>query len=454
MQQVKFLLEEKDMPRKWYNIVADLDGAMLPILHPGTGQPVGPDDLAPIFPMSLIQQEVSGEKYIDIPEEVLDAYTMWRPTPVFRARRLEEALGTPAHIYYKYEGVSPTGSHKPNTAVAQAYYNKQEGIRRLTTETGAGQWGSALSFACNIFGLECKVYMVKVSYEQKPYRRIMMETWGAKVVPSPSRDTDAGKKILEMDPDTSGSLGIAISEAVNDAAIDDATKYSLGSVLSHVLLHQTVIGLEARKQMDMAGEYPDVVIGCVGGGSNFAGLALPYLQDKLGGKELRAVAVEPTACPTLTRGVFTYDFGDTAQLTPLIPMYTLGHKFVPPTIHAGGLRYHGGSPLLCELVRRGLVEARAYHQNEVFESAVTFARAEGILPAPETAHAVKAAIDEANLAKEEGKERTILFNFSGHGHFDLAAYDAYLQGKLTDYALPEEEIKAALNDLEGLPKVE
>jgi tryptophan synthase beta chain len=454
MTQAKFLLSEKDIPRQWYNILADLKETMLPVLHPGTGKPVGPDDLAPIFPMALIEQEVSRERYVDIPEDVLDAYMLWRPTPLMRAVRLEAVLGTPARIYYKNEGVSPTGSHKPNTAVAQAYYNKREGIKRLTTETGAGQWGSALSFACNIFGLDCKVYMVRVSYEQKPYRRIMMETWGAKVVPSPSRDTDAGRKILEFDPDTSGSLGIAISEAVNDAAMDEATKYSLGSVLNHVLLHQTVVGLEAKKQMEMTGDYPDVILGCVGGGSNFAGMALPFIKDKLDGKQLRAIAVEPTACPTLTRGIFTYDFGDTAELTPLIPMFTLGHKFVPPKIHAGGLRYHGDSPLLCELVRKGLMEARAYHQNEVFEAAVTFAKAEGILPAPETAHAVKAAMDEAIDARKEGKERVILFNFSGHGHFDLAAYDAFLRGELTDYELPEEEIKTALAGLEGLPKVE
>jgi tryptophan synthase beta chain len=427
---------------------------MLPVLHPGTGQPVGPEDLAPIFPMELIKQEVTREPYIDIPEEVLDAYSLWRPTPLMRARNLEAHLKTPARIYFKHEGVSPSGSHKPNTAVAQAFYNKQEGIKRLTTETGAGQWGSALSFACNIFGIECKVYMVKVSYEQKPYRRIMMETWGANVIPSPSTETEAGRKILEADPETSGSLGIAISEAVNDAVMDEASKYSLGSVLNHVLLHQTVIGQEAQLQMAMTGDYPDVVIGCVGGGSNFAGLALPYVKDKIDGKQLRAVAVEPTACPTLTRGIFAYDFGDTAELTPLIPMYTLGHKFIPDTIHAGGLRYHGGSPLLCELVRKKLIEARAYHQTEVFEAAVTFARTEGILPAPETAHAIKAAVDEAIQAREAGEERVILFNLSGHGHFDLAAYEAYLHGKLVDYELPDEKIQAALKDLEGLPKAE
>jgi tryptophan synthase beta chain len=442
------------MPRHWYNIVADLRDAMLPVLHPGTGQPVGPEDLAPIFPMELIKQEVSRERYVDIPTEVLEAYRLWRPTPLMRARNLEAHLGTPARIYYKHEGVSPTGSHKPNTAVAQAFYNKREGVRRLTTETGAGQWGSALSFACNLFGMECKVYMVKVSYEQKPYRRIMMEVWGANVVPSPSPDTEAGRKILEADPETPGSLGIAISEAVNDAATDETTKYSLGSVLNHVLLHQTVIGQEAQLQMKLAGDYPDVVIGCVGGGSNFAGLAIPFVRDKLEGKDLRAVAVEPVACPTLTRGIFAYDFGDAAELTPLIPMYTLGHKFVPARIHAGGLRYHGGSPLLCELVRKKLIEAKAYHQNEVFKAAVTFARAEGIIPAPETAHAIKAAVDEALEAKSRGEERVILFNLSGHGHFDLAAYDAYQRGELLDYELPDEAIRGCLKDLEGLPKAE
>jgi len=452
MEKVKFTLDQREMPTQWYNIVADLNGMLLPVLHPGTGKPIGPDDLAPLFPMALIRQEVTQERNVDIPEEVLEAYSLWRPTPLLRARRLEKLLGTPAKIYFKNESVSPTGSHKPNTAVAQAFYNRKEGVRRLTTETGAGQWGSALSFACNLFGLECKVYMVRVSYDQKPYRRVMMETWGAAVVSSPSSDTEAGRKVLELDPQTSGSLGIAISEAVNDAAASNTTKYSLGSVLNHVLLHQTVIGLEAGKQMDMAGAYPDVVIGCVGGGSNFAGLAIPFIRDKLGGKDLRAVAVEPTACPTLTRGIFGYDFGDTAELTPLLPMFTLGHKFVPPEIHSGGLRYHGDSPLLSELVRRGLVEARAYRQNEAFRAAVMFAKAEGIIPAPETAHAVKAAIDEANEAREAGEERTILFNFSGHGHFDLAAYEEFLGGKLEDYDLPEEKITAALEDLSGLPK--
>ena len=450
MQPTKFTLEEKEIPRQWYNILADLEGGMRPVLHPGTGKPVGPDDLAPLFPMALIEQEVSTQRYIEIPEAVLDAYALWRPTPLYRAHRLEVALETPARIYYKYEGTSPTGSHKPNTAVAQAYYNKQAGVKRLTTETGAGQWGCALSFACNIFGLECKVYMVRVSYEQKPYRRIMMEVWGAKVVPSPSRDTQAGRLMLEQDPESPGSLGIAISEAVNDAVSDAGTKYALGSVLNHVLLHQTVIGLEARKQMDKAGDYPDVVIGCVGGGSNFGGIAMPFIKDKLEGKALRAVAVEPTACPTLTKGIFAYDFGDTAELTPLLPMFTLGHKFMPAKIHAGGLRYHGDSPLLCELVRRGLIEARAYNQIEVFEAAIAFARTEGILPAPETAHAIKAVIDEALQAKSGGEERVILFNFSGHGHFDLAAYDSYLRGELTDYELPDAALAEAMKGLKPL----
>jgi tryptophan synthase beta chain len=454
METTRFCLDQKDIPREWYNIVADLAGPMLPILHPGTGQPVAPDDLAPIFPMALIAQEVSQDRYIAIPEEVLRAYLLWRPTPLMRARRLEQALETPARIYYKNEGVSPAGSHKPNTAVAQAYYNKQEGVARLTTETGAGQWGSALSFACNLFGLECMVYMVRVSFEQKPYRRIMMETWGGRVVPSPSDETMAGRKVLQQDPDSPGSLGIAISEAVEDAAAHETTKYSLGSVLNHVLLHQTIIGLEAKKQMEKAGDYPDVVIGCVGGGSNFSGIANPFLKDKLAGRDLRAVAVEPTACPTLTRGIFAYDFGDTAELTPLLPMFTLGHKFVPPRIHAGGLRYHGASPLLSEMVRRKLVEARAYGQAEAFKAAITFARTEGIIPAPETAHAIKAVIDEALEAKRTGEPRVILFNFSGHGHFDLAAYEAFLSGNLGDYKLPEEEIKKAIGDLGGLPKAE
>jgi len=451
MDEHKFLLTEKDIPKAWYNIIPDLPVPLPPVIHPATGQPIGPDDLAPLFPMALIQQEVSTEQFIEIPEPVRKVYKLWRPTPLYRARRLEKALDTPARIYYKYEGVSPPGSHKPNTAVAQAYYNKAEGVKRLTTETGAGQWGSALSFGCNLFGLECKVYMVKISYQQKPYRRILMETWGAKVVPSPSPDTNAGRKILEEDPDSLGSLGIAISEAVEDAATREDTKYSLGSVLNHVLLHQTVIGEEALKQMELAGDFPDVVIGCVGGGSNFAGLAFPFLRERLKrGLNTRFIAAEPTACPSLTKGLYAYDFGDTAETTPLLKMHTLGHKFVPPGIHAGGLRYHGMAPLICALYEGGYIEAVAYPQNAVFEAAVQFARAEGFLPAPETAHAVKAAIVEAIKAREAGEEKVILFNFSGHGHFDLAAYDEYLAGKLVDYEYPEEKVREAL---EYLPKV-
>ncbi|MDZ7261376.1 MAG: TrpB-like pyridoxal phosphate-dependent enzyme [candidate division KSB1 bacterium] len=452
MSDTKIFLEERELPRQWYNIAADLPHPTPPVLHPVTKQPVGPDDLAPLFPMALILQEVSQERWIDIPEQVLDIYRLWRPSPLYRARRLEKALDTPAKIYYKHEGVSPTGSHKPNTAVAQAYYNKQEGVKRLTTETGAGQWGSALSLACNFFGLECKVYMVKVSYNQKPYRRSMMMTWGATVVPSPSQDTASGRKILEQDPDSPGSLGIAISEAVEDAASREDTKYSLGSVLNHVLLHQTIVGLEAKKQMEKAGDYPDVVISCVGGGSNFAGLSFPFLYDKFRGQKLRAIAVEPKACPTLTRGPYAYDYGDTAEKTPLVAMHTLGHTFVPPGIHAGGLRYHGMAPLVSQLVLDGFVEAVAYHQVEVFDAAKLFSRCEGHVPAPETAHGIKAAIDEALKAKEEGTKKTILFNFSGHGHFDMSAYDAYFAGKLQDYALPEKDIQKTLKLIENYPK--
>ncbi|HXF50328.1 MAG TPA: TrpB-like pyridoxal phosphate-dependent enzyme [Dehalococcoidia bacterium] len=445
MGETKFLLPESKIPERWYNIIPDLPRPPAPVLHPGTKQPVGPDDLAPLFPMALIAQEVSTDRFVPIPEEVRDVYRLWRPTPLFRAVRLEKELGTPAHIYYKYEGVSPAGSHKPNTAVAQAYYNKQEGVKRITTETGAGQWGSALAMACNFFGIELKVYMVKVSYHQKPYRRSMMEVWGAHVVPSPSPDTNAGRAILGEDPDSPGSLGIAISEAVEDAATRDDTKYSLGSVLNHVLMHQTVIGEEALQQMELAGEYPDVVIGCVGGGSNYAGIAFPFMRDRLAGKtKTRFVAVEPAACPSLTKGEYRYDFGDTAAMTPLVKMHTLGHTFVPAGIHAGGLRYHGMAPLICELYDQGFIEAKAYHQNPVFEAAVRFARCEGIIPAPESAHAVRAAIDEALAAKEAGDRRVILFNLSGHGHFDLAAYDQYLSGKLEDYEYPEEKVREAM----------
>lgn len=452
MEATKILLNERDIPKQWYNICADMPNPMQPVLHPGTGQPVGPDDLAPLFPMALIMQEVSRDRWIDIPEPVLDIYRLWRPSPLFRARRLEEALGTPARIYYKYEGGSPPGSHKPNTSVAQAYYNAAEGVKRLATETGAGQWGSALSMACSFFGLKCKVYMVKVSYNQKPYRKSMMRAWGAEVVPSPSEDTNAGRGVLKADPHSPGSLGIAISEAVEDAATHDDTKYSLGSVLNHVLLHQTVVGLEAKKQMELAGDYPDVVIGCIGGGSNFAGLSFPFAMDKIAGKKVTLLAVEPMACPSLTKGRFLYDFGDTAELTPLVPMYTLGHNFVPPGIHAGGLRYHGMAPLVSQLYKDGIIEACAYHQVEVFKSAVDFARSEGIIPAPESAHAVKAAVDQALKAKEEGKKKTILFNLSGHGHFDLAAYEDFMDGKLEDYEYPAEAVQASMKALEGLPK--
>lgn len=447
MSETKILLPERDIPRQWYNIAADLSTPPKPPLHPGTKQPVGPDDLTLLFPMALIEQEVSTERWVDIPAEIVDIYRLWRPAPLYRARRLEQALGTPAKIYYKYEGTSPAGSHKPNTAVAQAYYNKREGVRRLATETGAGQWGSALSLACQMFGLQCTVYMVKVSYEQKPYRRSLMQVWGAQVIASPSNRTAAGRGLLEQDPDSPGSLGMAISEAVEDAASHDDTKYALGSVLNHVLLHQTVIGLEAKRQMEIAGDYPDVVIASHGGGSNFAGLTFPFLADKFAGREVRAVAVEPSACPTLTRGHAAYDFGDTAGMTPLLYMYTLGHQFVPDGIHAGGLRYHGAAPLVAHLYEQGLIEAKALPQRSVFQSALQFARTEGLLPAPESAHAVHGAVEEALQAKEEGEERTILFGLSGHGHFDLGAYDNYLSGRLEDFELPQEAIDAALAQL-------
>lgn len=442
----KILLSESELPRQWYNIVADLSRPPAPPLGPD-GRPIGPEALAPLFPMDLILQEVSSQRFIDIPEEVRDIYRLWRPTPLYRARRLEEALGTRAHIYYKYEGASPAGSHKPNTAVAQAYYNKKAGIKRLATETGAGQWGSALALACSLFGMQLRVYMVRVSYEQKPYRRSLMETWGAEVASSPSTLTAAGRTIREQDPDCAGSLGIAISEAVEEAASREDTHYSLGSVLNHVLLHQTVIGEEAQKQMSLAGEYPDVVIASCGGGSNFAGIAFPFLRDKFAGRQVRLLAVEPTACPTLTKGRYMYDYGDTAGLTPLLKMHTLGHNFVPPGIHAGGLRYHGDAPLICQLYDEGLIEARAYPQNPVFEAALLFARSEGILPAPESAHAIRAAIDEA----QSGAARVILFNLSGHGHFDLSAYDQYLHGGLKDYAYPSALVEKALAELSSHP---
>ncbi len=448
-ETVKFLLGERDIPTHWVNLMADLNFDPPPPLHPGTGEPAGPDDLAPLFPMNLILQEVSTEPEIEIPDPVRDAYKLWRPTPMHRARRLERSLDTPAHIYYKYEGTSPAGSHKPNTAVAQAYENAAAGIRKLTTETGAGQWGSSLAFACQLFGLECEVWMVGSSYDQKPYRRSMIETWGATVHRSPSQLTNAGRS---QSSHPTGSLGIAISEAVEVAAQNEDTNYSLGSVLNHVLLHQTVIGQEALAQMGMAGEEPEVVIGCVGGGSNFGGLTIPFVRRVLRGEaQTRFLAAEPAACPTLTRGVYAYDFGDTVGLTPLMPMYTLGHEFVPPPVHAGGLRYHGDSPLISGLVKAGIVEARAYRQNETFEAAVRFARTEGIIPAPEAAHAIKATIDEAQAAREAGEARVILFGLSGHGHFDLSAYDDYLSGSLEDPEFSEADLERALAGLPPAP---
>jgi tryptophan synthase beta chain len=450
--ETRFLLSESDLPRFWYNVNADMPVQPAPVLHPQTMEPVTPDFLSVLFPMELILQEVSTERFIQIPDEVRDIYQLWRPTPLIRARRLEKALGTPAHIYYKNESVSPPGSHKPNTAVAQAFYNKAAGVRALTTETGAGQWGSALSMACNFFGLDLEVYMVKVSYQQKPYRRIYMESFGAQVFPSPTEHTQYGKAVLTENPDSPGSLGIAISEAVEMAAVSGGKKkYSLGSVLNHVLLHQTVIGEEALKQMDMAGEYPDVVIGCVGGGSNFSGLAYPFLRENLqNGRKTRLVAVEPKSTPSLTKGVYTFDYGDTAKMAPIVKMYTLGHDFIPPAIHAGGLRYHGMAPSLCALYDHGLIEAIAVPQLATFEAALQFSRAEGLVPAPESAHAIRTAIDEALDAKEKGEKRVILFNLSGHGYFDMASYESYLSGKLQDYDYPSEAIQAALD---SLPKV-
>ncbi|MBW1720564.1 MAG: TrpB-like pyridoxal phosphate-dependent enzyme [Deltaproteobacteria bacterium] len=452
MDRKKIFLPESEIPRQWYNILADMPTPMEPPLHPGTGEPIGPEDLSPIFPMPLIEQEVSTQRWIDIPEEVLEKYMLWRPSPLYRAFNLEKYLDTPARIYFKNEGVSPAGSHKPNTALAQAYYNKISGTKRITTETGAGQWGSALSMCCALFGLECKVFMVKISYNQKPYRRIMMETWGANCVPSPSPETKAGQMILSENPESPGSLGIAISEAVELAVQDDEAKYSLGSVLNHVMLHQTIIGLEAQKQMAIAGDYPDVVIGCAGGGSNFAGISFPFLRDKINGKDIDVIAVEPTSCPTMTKGPFAYDFGDTVQMTPLLPMHTLGHSFVPAPIHAGGLRYHGMAPTVSQLIMDGLIRPEAIPQLETFQAGITFARTEGFISAPETDHAVAMVIREALKAKEEGKEKVILFNWSGHGLVDMAAYEAYLRGKLADHALPEDEIHRALNDIEPLPK--
>ncbi len=450
-KQYKFQLEESQIPKSWYNITADFQNPPTPPLHPGTGQPAGPDDLTPLFPMGVIGQEMAQDRYIDIPGPVLEAYKNYRATPMFRAHKLEEVLQTPAHIYYKYEGSSPVGSHKVNTAIAQAYYNAEEGVKRIATETGAGQWGSALAYACQAFGIELKVYMVKVSFEQKPYRKALMNVYGADVIPSPSMDTAAGRQVLAEMPDTTGSLGIAISEAVEDAASREDTKYSLGSVLNHVLLHQTVIGEEARLQMEMAGEGPDVVIGCVGGGSNYAGLAFPFMRDKLTtGSSVRFVAAEPASCPTLTKGSYAYDFGDTVGLTPLMKMDTLGHTFVPPAIHAGGLRYHGMAPLISQLHNEGHIEAVAHGQVGVFDAAVQFARAEGILPAPESSHAIRSAIDEALAAKEAGDERVILFNLSGHGFLDLGSYERYFAGELEDYEYPADRIEEALK---GLPVV-
>jgi tryptophan synthase beta chain len=449
--QIKYLLGEEDIPRQWYNITADLPEPPTPVLHPGTGNPVGPSDLEPLFPMAIIEQEVSAERYIDVPEPVREIWKQWRPSPLFRARRLERALDTPARIYYKYEGVSPAGSHKPNTAIAQAFYNKEAGVKRITTETGAGQWGSALSLAGAFFGLDIEVFMVRISYDQKPYRRAFMESFGATCIASPSEITDAGRRILAENPHSTGSLGIAIGEAVERAAQRDDTKYALGSVLNHVLLHQTVIGQEAMRQFEMADDYPDVVVGCTGGGSNFAGISFPFLGERLrGGREVRIVAVEPAACPTLTQGKYAYDFGDTAHLTPLVKMHTLGSTFVPPGFHAGGLRYHGMAPLVSQIVDLGLCDPRAYHQTECFAAGIQFAKAEGIIPAPEANHAVKGAIDEALRCKQDGKAEAILFNLCGHGHFDMQAYMDYFDGKLEDVTYDPAELAMALA---GLPSV-
>jgi tryptophan synthase beta chain len=455
-ERTRFDLPQDQIPAAWQNLLPVMAQAgipLLPPLHPGTKEPVTPDLLAPLFPEPLILQEVSTEEWIDVPGEVLDVYGIWRPSPLFRADRLERALDTPARIYFKYEGVSPAGSHKPNTAVAQAFYNKQAGVRRLSTETGAGQWGSSLSMACSFFDLDCLVFMVKASYEQKPYRRIFMETFGAEVRPSPTSTTEVGKKILEETPDSAGSLGIAISEAIEIAATNGDTNYSIGSCLNHVLLHQTVVGLEAKVQMELTGDVPDVVVGCVGGGSNYGGLAYPFMADRLRGvtPDMRFLATEPAACPTLTKGRFAYDFGDTAGMTPLLPMYTLGHDFVPAPVHAGGLRYHGDSPSLSLLVKHGHMEAEAYTQNDVFEAAVLFAKTQGIIPAPETAHAIRGAVKEAIAAREAGEERVILIGFSGHGHFDMQAYDDYLNGRLPEVEFDPAAEEAALARLPEVP---
>ena len=449
---VKYLLDESRLPKTWYNLASDLPKPLPPVIHPGTGKPIGPDDLAPLFPMALIQQEVSVERDIEIPEPVREVYRQWRPAPLFRARRLEQALDTPARIYYKYEGVSPAGSHKPNTAVAQAFYNKEAGVKRVITETGAGQWGSSLAFGGAVFGLDIQVFMVRVSYNQKPYRRAMMETWGARCLASPSEETQSGRAILAQRPDHPGSLGIAISEAVEIAAQADDARYALGSVLNHVLLHQTVVGIEALAQMEMADDYPDVIVGCTGGGSNFAGIAFPFLGAQLrGGRKVRLVAVEPAACPTLTRGPYAYDFGDTSHLTPLLRMHTLGSTFTPPGFHAGGLRYHGMAPMVSHVKELGLIEAKSYHQTPCFAAGIQFAKTEGIVPAPEANHAIRGAIDEALRCKAEGVSRAILFNMCGHGHFDMQAYTDYLTGKLEDQDFNEQELALALA---GLPKVD
>ena len=449
--QNKILLPEDRIPKYWYNVIPDMPGPLAPVIHPGTMQPVKPEDLLPIFPMPLIEQEISQQRWIEIPEPVREIFRIWRPSPLFRAHRLEKALGTPAKIYYKYEGGSPAGSHKPNSAIPQAYFNKISGTKRIATETGAGQWGSSIALACQMFGLECTVYMVKVSFAQKPYRKSMMQLWGANVIPSPSDQTNAGRAMLAKEPENGGSLGLAISEAVEDALSREDTRYALGSVLNHVCLHQTIIGLEAKEQMAIAGDYPDIVIGCHGGGSNFAGIGFPFVADKANGKQVRVLAVEPASCPTLTRGVYAFDYGDTAKMAPVAKMYTLGHDFMPPGIHAGGLRYHGASPLVSQLLAAGVIEAKAVHQLACFDAAVLFSRTEGIIPAPESSHAIRGAVDEALQAKEEGKEKTILFNLSGHGHVDMTAYDDFFAGKLTDYEYPTEAIRESLSQL---PKVE
>ncbi len=452
MREHKIFLPQNEIPKKWYNIQADMPNPLRPPLNPETNEPIKPDDLAPVFPMNLIEQEVSTERWIDIPEEVLDKLLLWRPTPMQRAYALEKYLDTPAKIYFKDEGQSPAGSHKPNTAIAQAYYNKEFGIKKLTTETGAGQWGSALSLGCSLFGLECKIYMVRISFDQKPYRRMLMQLWGGNCIASPSKETSFGRKILEDDPDCHGSLGMAISEAIEEAVSADDTRYSLGSVLNHVMLHQTIIGLEAEKQLKSIDVYPDIIIGCVGGGSNFAGIAFPFVKDKIEGKNVNIVAAEPSACPTLTRAPFGYDFGDTAGTTPLLPMHTLGHEFMPPPVHAGGLRYHGSAPLVSQIVEDGLVEARSYNQLESYQAGVIWARTQGTVVAPETTHALAAVIEEAKKAKEEGEEKTILFNLSGHGLMDLTGYDAYLKGNLSDIHLSEEELKKGHQTISQYPK--